>query len=165
MNLLKKYGPYVAISLIVMALGFLFLPYIRTGSNNMYYAIGYEAIFNIKESAIPSTVTNKGGPSVMLILAFVLMTLALIGLPFHRKDPVIAFLAGIALSVAGIIFFLGQVVLFINLRGSAINGTFGLYLVASLVALAAVITTILGIQNLKEDRRHNSNSGYSYIRK
>jgi len=37
MNLIKKYGPYISMGLIVMALGFLFLPYLRTGYNNTYY--------------------------------------------------------------------------------------------------------------------------------
>jgi len=165
MNLIKKYGPYIAMGLIVMGLGFLFLPYLRTGFNNEYFALGYEAIFNIKESNIPSTVSNKGGPSVMLILAFVLTVISLGGLPFHKKDPVIAFLIGILLSVSGIIFFLDQVIMFINLRGSAINGTFGLYLVATLITLAALISLFVGIDNLKSARRQNSENRYSYIRK
>ena len=165
MNLIKKYGPYISMGLIVLALGFLFLPYLRTGYNNTYYAIGYEAIFNIKESSIPSTVSNKGGPSVMLILAFVLMVVSLGSLPFHRKDPVISFLAGIALSISGVIFFLGQVVMFINLRGSAISGTFGLYLVATLVTLAAAISLFVGITNLRAVNQKNIDNRYSYIRK
>lgn len=165
MNLIRKYGPYISMFLIVMALGFLFLPYLRTGLNNAYYAIGYEAIFNIKKSAIPSTVSNKGGPSAMLISAFVLMVISLVGLPFHRKDPVIAFLIGIALSVSAVIFFLGQVIMFVNLHGSAITGTFGLYLVASLVTLAAAISLFIGIENLRALKRQNSENRYSYIHK
>jgi hypothetical protein len=165
MSLIKKYGPYLSIALVVLALGFLFLPYVRTGFNNEYFAIGYTAIFNIKESNIPSTVTSKGGPSGLLITAVVLMVIAAGGLPFFRKDVVIAFIAGIVLSVSGVVLFLAHVILFVNLRGAAINGTFGLYLVASLVTLAGVSSLLAGIQYLKDSRKIAADKGYSYIRK
>ncbi|MDD3206925.1 MAG: hypothetical protein PHV19_00235 [Bacilli bacterium] len=165
MNFLKKYGPYLSIALIVLALGFLFLPYIRTGDNNIYYANGYMAIFNIKESGLPSTVTNKGGPSVMLIIAFVLSVLSLIALPFYKKDVVLTLMSGIALSASGVIFFLAHLILFVNLRGAIFVGTFGLYLVASLITLAGLISLLIGIQYLKEHNKNESNSRYSYIRK
>ncbi len=165
MSLLKKYGPYVSIGLIVMALGFLFLPYVRTGFNNEYFAIGYTAIFNIKDSGIPSTVTSKGGPSVLLIIAFVLMIIAGGGLLFYRKDIVIALVAGITISASGLIFFLGQLIIFINLRGAAISGTFGLYLVASLVSISGIVSLLAGLAYLKDNRQISAGKSYSYIRK
>ena len=165
MNLLKKYGPYLSIALIVMALAFLFLPYIRSGDGNVYYANGYMAIFNIKESGLPSTVTNKGGPSIMLIIAFILSSLSLIALPFYKKDVVLTLMSGIALSVSGLIFFLAHLILFVNLRGAIFVGTFGLYLVASLITLAGIISLLIGIQFLKEHNRNETNNRYSYIRK
>jgi len=165
MQLIKKYGPYVSIGLIVLVLGLLFLPYVRGGDANAYYANGYTAIFNIKDSALPSTITNKGGPSVLLIIAFVLMVLSLIGLPFHKKDSVIALLAGIALCISGLIFLLAHLVLYINLRMAAVNATFPLYLIAVLVSAAGAISLIVGIKNLKDDYLASINSHHSYIRK
>ncbi|NCA97401.1 MAG: hypothetical protein EOM77_04420 [Bacteroidia bacterium] len=165
MQLIKKYGPYVSIGLIILVLGFLFLPYVRGGYDNAYYANGYTAIFNIKESAIPSNITNKGGPSVLLIIAFVLMVLSLIGLPFHGKDPVIAFVIGIALCVSGLLFLLAHLILYINLHMSAISATFPLYLIGVLVSVSGVISLLAGIQNLKDDYTATINSRHSYIRK
>jgi hypothetical protein len=164
MNLIKKYGPYIAIGLLGLALGFLFLPYVRGGESNRYYAIGYEAIFNIKESRLPSNVTSGSGPSAMLIIAFVLVVLSLVALPFFKKDPTIAFMAGIATSLAGLIFFFGQLIMVLALNG-IIAGTFGLYLVATLVSCAGVISLLAGIQYLRDHKQNEANNRYSYINK
>ena len=165
MTLIRKYGPLISIGLIVLALGFLFLPYVRAGFENRYYAIGYHAIFNIKESGLTSTTTREGNPSAMLIIAFVLMACSLVALPFYKKDIILPFISGIALFVAGIIFFFAHLILIVNLGGAPISGTFGLYLVASLVTLSGAASFFCGLQGLKEAQNKAREEGFSYLRK
>jgi len=165
MKLIKKYGPLLSIALIVLALGFLFLPYVRAGLDGSHYAIGYLAIFDIKNSGLTYTVTRDGGPSVMLIIAFVLMVVSLAALPFSKREKIIPFVFGIALLAAGVVFFFGHLILIVNLRSDSIAGTFGLYLVATLVMTSGLSSLLAGIQYLHDEQEALATSRYSYIRK
>ena len=72
MNFLKKNGPYLISGLVLIALLLLFLPYLRGGYENQYYASGFYTIFNIKKSGLKPIASN-GTPSALLIIAFIII--------------------------------------------------------------------------------------------
>ncbi|MDY0100757.1 MAG: hypothetical protein WCZ47_04880 [Bacilli bacterium] len=163
MNFLKKNGPYLISGLVLIALLLLFLPYLRGGYENQYYASGFYTIFNIKKSGLKPIASN-GTPSALLIIAFILSVLAMISLIFHKKDIIITLLAGIILLLSSLIFYFAHLIMKVNLGGAMFTATFVLYFIPSLLLVAGGSSLYLGILNLKEDRLSNSNQ-YSYIRK
>lgn len=162
MTLLKKYGPYAASSLILIALLLLFFPYVRSGYEGQYYSSGFYAVFNIRKSGLPSP--NYGKPSVLLIISFCLSVISMVSLLFHKKDVIIPMLSGVLSLIASLIFYFAQLILKINLGGMMIAPTFVLYLIPSILLLASLISLYLGFLNIKEDRKTGPNQ-YSYIRK
>lgn len=163
MNFLKKNAPYLLCGLVAIALLLLFLPYLRGGYEGQYYANGFYTIFNIKKSTL-KPIANSGTPSVLLIIAFILTIISMVGLIFHKKDLIIMLLVGIMLLIASIIFYFAHLIMKINLGGAMLTATFALYFIPSLLLIAGGVSLYLGILNLKKNRLDDTNH-YSYIRK